>query len=212
MAIENGYADLPGIKTILDIDTDDTSEDAELEDCVETASRDMDALSGKGRKFWQDSDEVARYYYPCDSRTVWVDDFATTADQFAVSVDLDDDGTFETTLTLNTDYICVPVNATADGKPWEGIQLLDGTLTGFERLSSGRPSVRVTAKFGWASVPEAVKRATLLQAKLLFKADDTTFGSFQMMDGLARRVPKVDPVAQARMEPFVRYNPVDDGA
>lgn len=211
MAITNGYATLNEIKAVLGIS--DTTDDTELEDCVETASRDVDAYCGRGRKFWQDSEAVARTYFPHDLRYLYVDDISTTSG-LVVKVDLDDDGTYETTLTINSDFMVHPVNAAREYpvRPWTRIVLLDGTLTGWERLSSGRPFVEVTAQFGWSAVPDAVKRATLLQAKTLFKADDTTFGTFQTMDGGARTVPRMDPIAAARLETFIRYDGVDDGA
>lgn len=213
MAITNGYATLAELKTVLG-NVDDTTDDTELEDCVETASRDVDAFCGKGRKFWQDDPAVARSYYACHPRLLHVDDISTTSN-LVVKVDEDDDGTFETTLTINEDFIVMPVNAASEYpvRAYETIMLLDGTLTSWFGLSSGRPSVQVTAQFGWPAVPEAVKRATLLQAKSLFKADNTQFGTFQLgIDGPVSRVPRMDPVAAARLEPFVRYNEVSDGA
>ena len=212
MAITNGYATIDEAKAVLSIT--DTNDDPEVEDCVETASRDVDAYCGKGRKFWQDSTVVDRKYWPSSARCLHVDDISTTTG-LVVKVDDDDDGTFETTLTINTDFIVAPVNAGAEYpiRPYTQIILLDGALSSWQRLSSGRPYVQVTAKFGWVGVPEAVKRATLLQAKLLFKADDTTFGTFQAgIDGTTRNVPRMDPVAAARLEPFIRYDEVDDGA
>lgn len=214
MAITNGYATLPEARTVLGItDIADTTDDLEIEDCVETASRDIDAYCGKGRKFWQDGTAVNRVYFPANSHCLYVDDISTTTG-LVVKVDEDDDGTFETTLSINTDFAVHPVNAAAEYpvRPWTRIVLLDGALSGWQRLSSGRPYVQVTAKFGWSAIPEQVKRATLLQTKLLFKADDTTFGTFQSMDGSSRYVPRMDPVAAARLERFVRYDEVDDGA
>lgn len=215
MAIVNGYATLAEARTVLGItDVGDTTDDAEIEDCVETASRDVDNYCGKGRKFWQDATVVARTYYPTNSHCLYVDDISTTTG-LVVKVDSADDGTFGTTLTINTDFMVHPVNAAAEFpvRPWTRIVLLDGALSGWQRLSSGRPYVQVTARFGWSAVPEAVKRATLLQAKTLYKADDTTFGTFQVgIDGQPRNVPRMDPVAAARLETFIRYDEVDDGA
>jgi hypothetical protein len=55
-----------------------------------------------------------------------------------------------------------------------------------------------------------VKRACLLQAKSIFKAQDATFGSFQLsIDGQPQRVPALDPMARAQLEPFVRHDEVD---
>ena len=209
MAIVNGYTTLAAAKAVLGIA--DTDKNAAIEDAVEAASRQIDAHCGQGRKFWQDGTVVARKYFPTMADVVTVDDISTLTG-LLVAVDTTDDGTFDTSLTINTDFQVEPVNAAADVQPWTRIRLLDGALTSFSRLSSGRPAVEVTAKFGWSAVPAAVARACLLQTKQVFKADDTTFGSFQLsIDGQPQRVPALDPVARAQLEPFIRYDEVDDG-
>ena len=150
MAITNGYCTLPELDAVLGIT--DTEGEQEREDCIETASRDVDAYCGKGRKFWQDGTVVDRKYWPSNSHILFVDDISTTTG-LVVKVDQDDDGTFETTLTINTDFMVHPVNAAAEYpvRPWTRIVLLDGALSGWQRLSSGRPFVQVTATFGWSA-------------------------------------------------------------
>lgn len=212
MAIENGYCALAEIKNALDIS--DESDNVELELSVEVASRQVDNQCGPGRRFWQDGTAVARTYYPSEARRVFVDDISTTTG-LIVKVDENDDGVFETTLTINTDFIVEPVNAGAQFpvEPYTSIRLLDGALTSFSALSSGRPHVQVTAKFGWATVPQAIKRATILQARQVFKAIQTQNGLLQQtVDGSVVRMPVIDPIARLSIEPFIRYLEVDDGA
>jgi hypothetical protein len=211
VAIVNGYCTLTPLKAAIGIA--DTTDDTPLEDAVEAASRQIDGYCGKGRKFWQDSTVVARYYYGCGN-VVYVDDIST-ATGLLVKVDQDDDGTFETSLTINTDFKLHPLNAAAEWpvRPWTRILLLNNTLTSFTPLTSGRANVEVTAKFGWSAIPDAVERATVLQARSIFKAPDTTFGVFAAgLDGQARQIPRMDPSAAALLEDFIRYDPVDDGA
>ena len=211
MSITNGYTTIDAIAAAFSIN--DPLDNPDLEAAVETASRQIDAHCGRGRKFWQDSTVVDRVYFPDDARTLTVDDISTLTG-LVVKVDDDDDGTFETTLTINTDFIVLPVNAAAEHpvQPWTQIRLLDGALTGWSRLSSGRPYVQVTAKFGWSAIPTAVKRACLIQARNVFKAQDATFGAFQLsIDGQIRNVPAIDPTARAQLEPFVRYDEINDG-
>jgi hypothetical protein len=211
VAIVNGYCTLTPLKAAIGIA--DTTDDTPLEDAVEAASRQIDGYCGKGRKFWQDSTVVARYYYGCGN-VVYVDDIST-ATGLLVKVDQDDDGTFETSLTINTDFKLHPLNAAAEWpvRPWTRIRLLNNTLTGFVSLASGRPNVEVTAKFGSAVIPDAVERACVLQSRSIFKAPDTTFGVFAAgLDGQARTIPRMDPSAAALLEDFIRYDPVDDGA
>ena len=210
MAITNGYATLAKMKSSLGIT--DTSDDTDLESAIEAASRQIDAHCGRGRKFWQDGSVVARKYTPMMATTITTADISTLTG-LLVKVDTTDDGTFDTSLTISTDFQVEPVNAAAEYpvQPWTSIRLLDGTITSFTRLASGRPSVEVTAKFGWSAVPDAVERATVIQARSIFKSQDTTFGSFQLsIDGQPMRVPALDPMARAQLEPFVRYDEVDD--
>lgn len=92
-----------------------------------------------------------------------------------VATDDNGDGTYETTWTINTDYRVEPVNAAASGVPWDRIVALG---TRWFPKNTYRPTVRVTAKFGWpgGTVPQAVKLATLIQAARLFKRKDAPFG------------------------------------
>ena len=212
MSITNGYTTLPKLKEALAIDAGDTDDDVDLELAVETASRQIEAHCGRGRKFWQDTSAVARKYFPCLSRWLSVDDISTVTG-LLVKVDTSDNGTFDTSLTITTDFDVHPVNAAAESptQPFTAIRLLDGTLSGFTALSSGRPAVEVTAKFGWPAVPNAVERACIFQAKNIFKATDLTYGSFQLAeDGSPLRVPSMDPVSRALLESFIRHDEVHD--
>jgi hypothetical protein len=211
VAITNGYCTLTPLKAAIGIA--DTTDDSPLEDAVEAASRQIDGYCGHGRKFWQDSTVVARYYFGCGN-VLYVDDISTVTG-LVVKVDQGDDGTFETTLTIDTDFKVHPLNAAAEWpvRPWTRIVLLNNTLSSFVPLSSGRANVEVTAKFGWSAVPDAVERATVLQARSIFKAPDTTFGVFAAgLDGQARQIPRMDPSAAALLEDFIRYDEVNDGA
>ncbi len=209
MAIVNGYVTLADLKATMSIN--DTTDDTVMEDAIEAASRQIDAYCGRGRKFWQDAGVVARKYYPTQSRRVIVDDISTLTG-LLVAVDTSDDGTFDVSLTINTDFIVEPVNAAAEYpvQPWTSILLINGTLTQFLQLASGRPSVEVTAKYGWSAIPSGIARACLVQSRNIFKSQDATFGAFQLsIDGQIRSVPQMDPVARAQLEPFVRYDEVD---
>lgn len=209
MTITNGYTTLHAVKLALGIS--DSNADTDVEAAVEAASRQIDSHCGRGRKFWQDASVVARKYNPANATTVITDDISTLTG-LIVKVDTSDDGTFDTTLTINTDFQVEPVNAAAEYpvQPWTAIRLLDGAISSFARLASGRPCVEVTAKYGWSTVPDAVERACTIQARSIFKAQDTTFGSFQLsIDGQPQRVPSLDPMARAQLEPFVRFDEVD---
>ena len=213
MAITNGYTTLAALKLAVGIN--DTTDDTDLEAAVESGSRHIDDWCGRGRKFWQDATVVARYYYPSQPTVLFVDDISTTTG-LVVKVDQDDDGTYETTLTINTDFVVEPVNAAAEYpvRPYTRIRLLSsGQLSEWPFPSSGRASVEVTAKYGWPAVPRNVERACLMQARSVFKAPDTTFGTFALsLDGPVRNIPALHPTARALLEGFERFDPVDDHA
>lgn len=207
----NAYCELASLKAALQIT--DTDSDLELDAARDTASRQIDGLAGR-RRFWQDTAVVTRTYYPSESVRVWVDDISTTTG-LVVKVDQDDDGTFETTLTINTDFIVEPVNAAAQYpvRPYESIRLLGNALGAFPCLASGRPSVQVTAKFGWSAVPEPIERACIVQAKNVFKGVDAQNDTIQVSaDGFPIRMPAISSVARAAAEQFARYTEVDDRA
>lgn len=143
-----------------------------LEACIDTASRLVDAYCG--RRFYVDTSATARTYYPVDGCLVRVDDISTSSG-LIVKTDEDDDGTYETTWT-STDYQLEPLNGIEDGLegfPTSRIRAV-GTL-GFPTVND-RPSVQVTAVWGWSAVPAAVKRATLMQAARLHRRKQTPEG------------------------------------
>lgn len=183
MSITNGYATLVDVKAALAIS--DTADDTLLELAVESASRAIDGYTN--RRFWQDPTAVSRYYaadavwQPNPSTRVYsynyvscltVDDISTSTG-LVVKTDGDADGVFETTLTLNTDFYLSPVNAAADGLPWTYLELAPNTTAYWPSWTRG---VEVTAKFGWPSIPTAVKQACLIQAARFFSRKNSPYG------------------------------------
>lgn len=211
MSITNGYCTLPELKAAIGVSLENERDDTELELAVEAASRQIDAHVG--RRFWQDAAVVERFYFPTDRRDLSVDDISTTTG-LVVKADTGDDGTYATTVTISTDFALHPVNAAAEYpvQPYTKIRLLDGTLTGWTASTTGRPSVSVTAKFGWPAVPDAVNRACVLQAKNIYKAPDTSGGSFQIADdGTQLFLVPMDKMAAALLETFRRWHEPDNG-
>ncbi|MGA0894499.1 MAG: hypothetical protein ACO3S5_07720 [Ilumatobacteraceae bacterium] len=206
MAITNGYCTLAELKPELRIPVlTDIDDDARLEVAIAAASRQIDAHCG--RRFWQDSGVVQREFYANDYRRCEVDDISTTT-SMVVQIDDDDDGTFETTLHINTDFILRPLNANhrVPVWPWEEIVLVDAINGNFPMSQSGRPGVRVTARFGWPAVPDDVKKACMVQSAMLFKSADAVFGVTEFANaGAAMRVGRtMNPIAAALLEPYCK--------
>lgn len=195
MSITNGYVTLTEIQNALG----GSSNTTDLERAVEAASRSIDDYCR--RRFWQDSAVVTRYYTAVDRDRVVVDDISTSTG-LVVTTDPGDDGTFETTWTIDTDFRCLPINAAADSEPWT---VLERIRTGSYVFPSHEYRVSVTAKFGWATTPTIVKQACLIQAGRLYKRKDSPFGVAGSSEfGAVRLLAKLDPDVEQLLKPYRR--------
>lgn len=171
MAITNGYATLAEAKAYLSIS--DSIDDTMLESMVEAASRAIDNIAG--RRFYLDSTATARLYRGTNPYILTVDDFGSTTG-LALALDTGGDGTYETTLTYNVDYVVEPFNATAMGKPYTQITLVGGQLLPWV-MPNLRPSVQLTAKWGFPSVPDDISQACLILTADMYKRKDSVGGN-----------------------------------
>lgn len=197
MAITNGYCTLAQLKA--DMHVHDSVDDSRFELAIAAASRQIDAHTG--RRFWQDSTVQARTYFASSPVEVDVDDISTTTG-LLVKIDTDDDGVYETTVAA-TDYVLFPTNAAARVPVWPYTRI---RLVGDDYFYAGdRPTVQITAKFGWPAIPDDVTKACLVQSAQLFKASDAVFGVAQFAEaGLALRVQnRLNPMAEALLEAYI---------
>jgi hypothetical protein len=163
------YASLSELKAYLGIT--DTAEDPQLQDSLITASRSIEHICG--RRFWPDQTATARLFQPRDADVVNVDDFWTSTG-LVVAVDDSDSGTYSRTLTA-ADYVLEPFNGVNDGEPGWPYYRLGATNSGWPSRSR-RPSVQVTAKWGWAAIPGPIKQACVYLAEETFKMKGSPFG------------------------------------
>ena len=179
----------------------DSDDDPLLDAAITAASRQIDDYCG--RSFWQDTAVVAREFYatPCEVDLLDVEGVAreiSTTTGLIVKTDNDGDGTFETTLTIGTDFVLLPRNAAADG---EGFHTVVASGATFPRGSLARPGVQITAKFGWPAVPDSVERACIAQASQIYKSKDLVLGSTSTVDGASLYAPsKLSGFAQALLD------------
>ena len=176
MAITNGYATLAEAKAYLTIS--DSIDDTMLESMVEAASRSIDNIAG--RRFYLDASASARLYRGTNPYILTVDDFGSTTG-LILALDTGGDGTYETTLTFNTDYVVEPFNAIAIGKPYTQITLVGGQLLPW-LLPNLRPSVQLTAKWGFPTVPEDISQACLILTADMYKRKDSVGGNLGMSE------------------------------
>jgi hypothetical protein len=164
------YCTTAELKAYLGI-TDSVS-DAQLGDCITTASRAVDHFCG--RRFFADTNATARVFVPRNRHILKVDDFQGTSG-LIIQIDTGDDGTFATTLTA-TDYELQPFNQVNDGEPnWPYYRI--NYVTSVWPLNNNRDgAVQVTAKWGWPAVPAPVKQAAIYLAEETFKLKGAPFG------------------------------------
>lgn len=169
MTITNGYITLKALKNYLKID--DSVEDQLLEQIIESASRTIDRIAN--RRFYLDSVATVRQYRQNNQLVLSVDDIGSLTG-LVVKTDPDSTGTYQTTLTLNQDYILDPVNAPNKGRPWTMVTIVGSN--GFSLPVNARPQVEVTAKWGWPSVPDDIEQATYILSSDLYKRKDSIGG------------------------------------
>lgn len=139
-------------------------EDAELSLAVSAASRAIDNRTS--RQFGRVTAAEERYYTAEYSNGTWaipIDDLMTTT-----GLVLKIGGT-----TISSDgYRLTPRNAAAKGTPWTEIELTAAA----EATPSAGDEIAITASWGWSSVPNQVKLATLLQASRFAARRQAPFG------------------------------------
>lgn len=185
-----------------------TSETEALQAAIDSASSAVDAACG--RYFTDDGAVSARYFTPWDPFEVPTDDFSTTSG-LIVQTDTGYNGTYGTTLTLNTDFFVDPVNQRVGSLPWPYTSLQS---TGVNSGSFGylfpprtqffrRPTVKITAQWGWASVPDPVVQATKVLAAEEYKLSDAPLGVAGFGEYGAVRV-RENPKVRALLLPYMK--------
>lgn len=185
------YITLSTLKNMLRIS--DNVDDAALQINIDAAEATVDAICR--RTFTQATSATARVFHPSSFAVVRTDDIWSLSG-LIVKVDGDDDGVFEETVTS---YSTEPVNALAKSQPINRLIAVDTYWP-----SGKRPSVEVTARWGWPAIPEEVKTATGILAGRLFKRADSLLGVAGFGDLGAITLRAVDPDVQRLLAPYVR--------
>lgn len=169
------YASLPQLKAALRLNADDMVDDVELQRCLQVASRAIDDRCSDGphwrRQFYVSPSETRiyrmdeeRYWY---ARELRIEDAQTIT---GVTIDYNNDGVYETTLTADSDYQTRPRLA-----PFT--RLVIPYFTGRYPFPFYGLGVSVTGTFGYSSTPPAaVQEACLLWAVRLWKRPQAPFG------------------------------------
>lgn len=191
------YATREELKLHLSIEADDTSRDALLDRALKAASRGIDKATGRpSRGFWLDDAPTARTYR-LDGRLVYRrEDHLLLVDEIG-----DDTGLLVETGTGSswsplTGYETTPDNALADGRPITGLLRIRATW------GTATTRIRVTARFGWPTIPDDITEACLIQASRLFKRKDSPEGVMGSAEWGVVRLSRRDPDVWALIEPY----------
>lgn len=200
MALGDPYATLTQLKDRLGIDVSDTVDDLTLNDALDGASRGIEHECH--RQFNDAGTETARVFYPISSRIVRVDDFQSTAG-LLVATDPGYDGTYEIAWSASG-FELWPLNGVFNGQTgWPYNKIVATPATGLYFPCTGRASVKVTARWGWAAVPKPIKIATLILAEDLAKLKDLPFGSGGYGEW-GRIKARENPNVLLRIAPYIR--------
>jgi len=188
MALTNAYSTLAETKAALRIT--DTIDDSLLEMAIESASR---LIDGYANRSFYNAGTAVRYFVADNDWVTNIDDAVSISQ---VATDFSADGSYDT-IWQASDYQLEPLNGRIDGleRPYDAIRAIgDYTFP----VYGGEGLVKVTAVWGWASIPIAVRQACIIQASRIFKRLDSPLGIAGFGDlGVMRISRQLDPdVAQ----------------
>ncbi|MBM4570266.1 hypothetical protein GS534_24135 [Rhodococcus hoagii] len=170
MALGDPYITVPELRAYLQIPEDMTQMDGRLQDAAQSASREVEQFTG--RQF-NKVDLASPRRYSIDRRgAVRVDDFYTLDGLVVES----GDGYSSWEGIGLTEFTPAPYDGIVDGLPWPYYRL----EFPYRRLGVSGPwgprVLRVTAKWGWPSVPATIKQATFLIAAQTFRLAEAPLG------------------------------------
>jgi len=194
MAITNGYCTLAEIKAALRVT--DTVDDVLLENSIEGASRRIDGYCS--RFFFQTASTAVNLFARHQFRLLTQDISSVTG--LTVKTDTSGDGTYATTLTLNTDFIVEPTNAALEGRPFRTLTMVGSKSFPISYLPT-LPTVQVTAVWGWPAVPDDVREACILLAMRQFARYNSALGVLAFGE-MAITVRAVDPDVRDLLSPY----------
>ncbi len=176
------------VKTYLGIPSATTSEDDAIDAGIDAAEAEIDNYCG--RTFVVPGSATAKVYRPVNDRVCVVDDIAQTT-SLVVKTDTADDGAYDTTLTITSEYV-VDGNAA----PYTVVRRVDGST--FPRYLSDRATVEVTAYFGFdMSIPKPVVQAATVLGARLYQRRSSPLGFQAGLEGDAVRISRIDPDVRA---------------
>lgn len=204
MALGDNYVESDDLKEYLGIKPNKISNEETLVTACSSASREVERICN--RQFNKADSATARLYQvenvhrrmqPFRGIVFHVDDFYDLAG-LTVEFDPDGGGNFQTVDPI--DYEVFPLNGVVDGTPgwpYNKVQIRN-TWAIFPRWAR----LRITAKWGWESVPADVLAATMILAADTYQQKDSPYGVMADQYGVTLRPsgPSSGAGTQARLK------------
>lgn len=187
----SNYTTRADVKASLGIPSGSTGDDDAIDAAIAAAEALVDNYTG--RTFVAAS--ATRTYLPRTASILDVDDLTSVTSGLTVKTDEDQDGVFETTLTITTDFVAVGNTAP--------FRQLTNVNRGWPLSLYGRPTIEITGVFGYAAtVPANIKQAALLMSCRLFqrKASPLGFQAGAISDFGPVRISRTDPDVAALLQ------------
>ena len=181
------------VKTYLGIPSGTASEDDAIDAAIDAAEAEIDNYTG--RSFSVPGSTSTKVYRPMNDRVVLVDDIAQTT-SLVLKVDSSDDGTYDETLTVTSEFV-------VDGNqaPYRVIRRVDGSS--FPRYTSDRATIQVEAYYGYGmSIPKAIVQASTVLGARLYQRRSSPLGFQAGLEGDAVRISRIDPDVRALLSGY----------
>ena len=182
----NEYVTQEELRVYLELGEDDEGFGTDLAVAVEAASR---AIDGYTKRCFYATDRVRLYSATLGATSVPIHDLAELD---SLTLDFDNDGTFETEWTHGTEFLLNPEGATGDGIPFQELELLRAG----RRFPRYPRTIRVAGSFGWAQTPANVHKAAKILAARLFKRREIPYAILPVVAAemvTAARLGRIDP-------------------
>jgi hypothetical protein len=153
----------------------------ELDTALDAASRGIDGYCG--RRFWLDPVATIRVFSACDWYELDLGPHEIGVSTGVTIATDDGTGTFATTVAASG-YQLEPINAPYEptgAAPYTSVRRLGGSWPKAYTTSGRRDLVRITARYGWPSVPTAVREACL--ALTSYQLENPTGVRAEAIDG-----------------------------
>ncbi len=183
------------------LDVADGIDDAAMQRAIEAASRTVDREANRqfGKvKAAQTREFEGTWNNRLGVYVVEVDDIQDTTGLML---------TVSGSTLATTEYRMWQPNALANGRPYERVHVRRLTP---DDLGKGPGTLSVSALWGWSSIPETIKEATLMQASRFFARSDSPFGvaGSPELGNELRLLDKADPDVALMVRSYSRNRPM----